>query len=92
MLKTIVVNSGRPGVSAAAELVTLAVTAIGLILLLPPLGGRGAAIVSLAAYVTGFVYLLVAVLRTAPEGVNDYVLPGRSDLAWARSLLRLRGR
>jgi O-antigen/teichoic acid export membrane protein len=55
--------SGRPSYAARAELVALSVTVPGLIVLLPALGGRGAALVSVIAYSASFTMLVRAARR-----------------------------
>ncbi len=91
--------SGWPGASAQGQLIALVVTVPGLILLLPPLGGEGAALVSLAAYALSFVFLLRQAVRRLGGGVRDYLVPKRSDLralrrspAVERLVRRFRGR
>lgn len=54
---------GRPGLSAVAEGVSMAVTAIGLVMLVPRYGYIGAAIVSSLAYTISFLIMLVLAHR-----------------------------
>lgn len=80
---------GRPGYSSIGEMVGLPLTVVGLVIFVPLYGIIGAAVVSLAAYVTR---LAVTLLLLRREGVR-HVIPGRDDLAWLwrRSTQRLRG-
>jgi O-antigen/teichoic acid export membrane protein len=63
--------AGLPLVPSAAEGVALVMTAVGLLLLLEPLGGLGAAIVSVAAYGTSFVIQLLVARRRFEHCVNS---------------------
>ncbi len=63
---------GRPGLPSCAEGVSMAVTAIGLYVLVPRYGYIGAAIVSSVAYTTSF--LLMLVLAHKLLGLNLRVL------------------
>lgn len=58
ILKASFQGAGRPIILAKAEIISLVVTIVGLILLLPWLGIVGAAIVSVLAYGTSLAYLL----------------------------------
>jgi O-antigen/teichoic acid export membrane protein len=80
---------GRPGLATAGQLIALAVTVPGLLLLLGPLGAYGAAIVSCAAYAAYFAFALYAAHRHFGGRVLDYLVPRAADvsLLW-RSLLR----
>jgi hypothetical protein len=60
---------------------------VGLAALLRPLGGLGAAIVSLAAYSASFVFQLVMARRRVEAPLSAYLLPSRVDVRWARDLL-----
>jgi O-antigen/teichoic acid export membrane protein len=68
--------AGQPGRSSISETIALAVSAVGLVILLPPFGIAGAAAVSTIAYLTRLLTLLI-VLR--PLGVRR-VVPGREDV------------
>jgi Na+-driven multidrug efflux pump len=57
-------------------------------LLLGPLGGLGAAVVSLVAYTASFVFQLVMARRRIAAPLRAYLVPSRSDLRWARGLRR----
>jgi hypothetical protein len=60
---------------------------VGLAVLLRPLGGLGAAIVSLAAYSASFAFQLIMARRRIDAPLSAYLLPSRVDLRWARNLL-----
>ena len=72
---------GSPRVPSVAEAVALMVTAAGLLLLLGPLGGVGAALVSLIAYALAFVIQLVFARRrfTLDE---PFIWPQFADIEW----------
>ncbi len=90
VLSGALVAAGRPGIPALAEASALVITVPGLILLLPSLGGIGAALVSVVAYTASFAIQLRVARREF--GRNRYLLIRRSDLAFvgnmARPLLR----
>jgi O-antigen/teichoic acid export membrane protein len=77
--------AGRPGLFTAGHIVALVVTVPGLLLLLPPLGAYGAAIVSSVSAVSQFAFLLVMVRREFGGSLWDYVVPKPVD----RKLIRL---
>ena len=77
---------GAPLIPSAAEAVALVITAVGLAVLLKPLGGVGAAIVSLAAYSTSFVVQVVMAHRRLGVPLTDFLVPCRADAEWARSV------
>ena len=80
---------GQPSYSSISEVTGVLVTIVGLVIFVPLYGITGAAVVSLAAYVTRFAVTLLLLRR---EGVK-HVIPGMDDLAWLwrRSTQRLRG-
>jgi O-antigen/teichoic acid export membrane protein len=86
--------SGRPGQTMVGELIALVVTVPGLILLLPSMGGEGAALVSVVAYALSFMKLLSVARRHLGGRYVDYLLITRGDIAWTarfvRSMLRLK--
>lgn len=89
--------TGRPGAPSIGELVSLAITIPGLILLLPSMGAMGAAIVTAAAYATTFAILLHIAAGHFGHRVHDYLIPHRADLGAIRQFLapitsRLRSR
>ncbi len=78
---------GAPIVPSIGEALALIVTVVGLIVLLGPLGGLGAAIVSVAAYSTSFAFQLVMANRRSGAGFRAFMVPRRSDAIWARAAL-----
>jgi O-antigen/teichoic acid export membrane protein len=76
-----VLTAGRRILGAgASEIVSLGITLVGLVLLLPPLGGVGAAIVSLVAYTVNFAWLLALACRDHGGRIADYLVVRRAEL------------
>jgi O-antigen/teichoic acid export membrane protein len=75
---------GAPVIPSVGEGIALIITGVGLFLLLGPLQGLGAAIVSLAAYSASFGYQLVMASRRIGAPVAAFVVPHKVDLLWAR--------
>jgi O-antigen/teichoic acid export membrane protein len=73
---------GHPLVPSLGEGAAVVTTLVGLLLLLGPLGGVGAAIASTVAYATSFAIQLAAARRLVPGG-GRYVVPTRRDLSVA---------
>jgi O-antigen/teichoic acid export membrane protein len=71
---------GRPVSVLRAELAALVVTAVGLWLLLGPLGIYGAALVSLIAYAVTTCWLLVEARLATGVSIADFLCPRRADL------------
>jgi O-antigen/teichoic acid export membrane protein len=71
-----------------SEIGTLVLTVVGLLLLLRPLGGVGAAIVSLVAYSANFAWLLRLARKDHGGRWTDYLIIRRAELAEARGALR----
>ena len=67
---------GRPGLSSAAEGVSVSVTAIGLFLLVPKYGYIGAAIVSSIAYTISFLVMLVLAKRHLGLDLRNLLVGG----------------
>jgi O-antigen/teichoic acid export membrane protein len=88
LLGRALVACGAPGPVLRSELLGLGVTALGLVLLLPSLGGIGAAIVSIAAYSVNFAFLLRAAQARLGGRVADYLVPRREDLRWASATVQ----
>jgi Na+-driven multidrug efflux pump len=82
---------GAPGATSIGEGIALLITVPGLILLLPTMGGLGAALVSLVAYGTSVGVQLALIRRRLGGTVRSYVLPHRADIRWARELLASAG-
>lgn len=70
----------RPGIVSWADIVALGVTVVGLVLLVPALGGVGAALVSLATYVVAFVLLLLAARSHFGLAVSDFLVADRAEV------------
>jgi O-antigen/teichoic acid export membrane protein len=87
VLSTALIADGAPLIPSLAEGMALVITVVGLAVLLGPLGGLGAAIVSLAAYSASFLYQLVMASRRTRLVVTNFLVPSRADAVWARSLL-----
>jgi len=69
---------GQPGYSSIGEVTGVLLTVVGLVILVPLYGITGAAVVSLAAYVTRLAVTLFLLRR---EGVK-HVVPGMDDVTW----------
>jgi O-antigen/teichoic acid export membrane protein len=70
----------RPAVAGIGEVLALVVTAVGLVVLLPLLGGIGAAIVSVAAYAVNFAWLLRITRRELGGSRREYLIPHGDEL------------
>jgi O-antigen/teichoic acid export membrane protein len=79
---------GAPLIPSIAEGIALVITVLGLIVLLPSLGGLGAALVSLSAYSTSFVFQLIMARQRIDASYRRYLLPSRGDFTWAGDLLK----
>lgn len=88
ILSSALSSAGHPGVAARAEIYAVLITVPGLLLLLGPLGGVGAAIVSVLAYAFTDAYLLLEVKSRFGGRVLDYVLPRRDDFAFLATAAR----
>lgn len=82
VLRDVTTSAGMPGAAARAELVALLITVPGIIVLVPPLGGVGAALVSAAAYTAGFIYLLIVCHRRFETPLSEFLVLRGSDLRW----------
>jgi len=85
VLSALLTAAGRPGLVTIGELLALAVTVPGLVLLLPSLGGIGAALVSLVAYSLAFGYLLITARSHFRMPLADFLVVRGSDFAQARA-------
>jgi len=82
-------SAGRRILAAGvSEIATLCLTVVGLLLLLDPLGGLGAAIVSLVAYTFNFGWLLRIAVRDHGGAVTDYLFIRRDEFGEARAAIR----
>lgn len=84
VLSTALQADGVPLIPSIGEGIALVVTVVGLILLLPPLQGMGAAIVSLVAYAASFLFQLVMARRRIGAPLRAFLLPSRADAHWLR--------
>lgn len=82
------IGAGRPGQAAWAEGMAVGVTVVGLLLLVGPLGGLGAAIVSLVAYSVSFGYLLAQARSRFNSPVRGFLIPTPADARWGMGELR----
>jgi O-antigen/teichoic acid export membrane protein len=80
-------SAGHPGLSTAAEIVALVATVVGLIILLPPLGGVGAALVSLIAYSANLALQLSFSRRAFAIPTTQLLRPAAGDLRRVRLAL-----
>jgi O-antigen/teichoic acid export membrane protein len=83
VLSTALAADGAPMIPTVGEGMALIVTVGGLLVLLGPLQGVGAAIVSLAAYSSSFVFQLIMARRRLNLPLREFVIPKRADLSWA---------
>lgn len=84
VLSTALQGDGAPLISTYGEGIALVVTVVGLIALLKPLGGVGAAIVSLVAYSASFLFQVVMAGRRIGVARRDFLVPRRADVMWLR--------
>jgi O-antigen/teichoic acid export membrane protein len=85
VLSTALQADGVPLIPTVGEGIALAVTVMGLVLLLPSLQGLGAALVSLAAYSTSFAFQLAMARRRIDAPLRTFLVPSRADVHWVRS-------
>lgn len=74
---------GAPLIPTVGEALALVVTVVGLLTLLRPLQGIGAAVVSFAAYSVSFAFQLVMAQRRIRAPIRAFLLPSAEDLRWA---------
>jgi O-antigen/teichoic acid export membrane protein len=79
---------GRPGAGAIAQTVGLIVTVPSLIVLVPELGGEGAALVSSVVALVIFLTLIPVGKRHFGLGLKELLVLHRRDLRWARDQVR----
>lgn len=79
-IESVLIGIGRPGDAAKAELLTLPVTAIGLVVLLPLIGLAGAGWTSLAAYLLAFVLMSRRAATALGTTRRRLLAPERKDL------------
>ena len=81
-------SAGRPGVLTISDGLGLTLTVPALVLLLPVLGGVGAALGTACASTVVLGYLLFWCNRTFAIPARHFILVRRSDIAWAWSHVR----
>lgn len=79
VITSYIFSQGRPLVNTGITLVSLAVTLVALLLLVPPYGVHGAAAASSLAYIAHFGAALVAYRRISGENPLTAVVPQRAD-------------
>ncbi len=80
--------ANRPGAGATAQAIGLAVTVPALLVVLPILGGVGAALVSLVAYGVVFCIVFSIAKRHFDFRARDLLVPTGGDLRWLIRILR----
>ncbi len=89
VLGTALQNAGHPGIPALGEMLALIVTVAGLIVLLRPLGGLGAAIVSGMAYTTNSAVQIACARARLQISLSEMLVVKRSDLDYLVAAGRL---
>jgi O-antigen/teichoic acid export membrane protein len=84
--------SGRPGLYTTGQMIALAITIPGLLVFLPVWGVYGAAVVSVAAYLAQFAFLLWTARRHFAGSYLDLLVPRRADLRTVAAVLPRRSR
>lgn len=79
--------AGHPLIPTVAECLSLVITVVGLAILLGPLGGIGAALVSVGSYSISFTFQVIAASRRINAPIRTFLLPGPRDLRWAAALV-----
>jgi O-antigen/teichoic acid export membrane protein len=93
ILAAYVFSRGKPLVNAQIGFVTLIVTIVGDIALIPVFEVSGAAAASSAAYIVSLVMTAIAYRRLSGGAINDAVLPRRADaVLYLDGVRSLRGR
>lgn len=87
-LAVMLTSLGYPATESIGQLVALAITIVGLPLLLPSFGGEGAAITSLVAYSANLAVLVHAARRKIGGTLRSYFIVTRTDCAWLAQLIR----
>jgi O-antigen/teichoic acid export membrane protein/predicted O-methyltransferase YrrM len=82
ILRPALAAADRPGVGSFSELASLVITVPGLLVLLPILGGVGAALVSIAAYAGAFLVLAVSAKRRFELPLTAFMIPRVADARW----------
>jgi O-antigen/teichoic acid export membrane protein len=82
ILRPVLAAVDRPGVGSVSEISSLLITVPGLFLLLPSLGGIGAALISIVAYAASFLVLVVSARRRFGLPVTAFMIPRPADVRW----------
>ena len=90
VLQVVLQAANRPLDAGIAEVVAVAVTALALAALLPPLGILGAGLASLLAYVTSTAWMLRRVKRLLGASTAEFLVVSREDVAKLRQSLTRR--
>jgi O-antigen/teichoic acid export membrane protein len=85
---SIAAGLGAPGISSAGEIGALAITMVGLAVLVPLGGAIAAAAVSTAAYTVNLAVQVILLRRKLRISVSDLLMPRWSDLPALTSMLR----
>jgi O-antigen/teichoic acid export membrane protein len=80
VLSSALTSGGHPEASARSEGLALLITIPGLLLLIPPLGGQGAALVSVLSYAASFGYLLTRGRLVFGASLKDLLVPQWADV------------
>jgi len=80
VMNAILKGIGKPIVSSYGEMISLGVTIPLLWLLLPRLNMIGAAITSIVAYTTNFIYLFIFLNREYSFRIKDIIFPQKEDI------------
>ena len=87
LFSSLVIAQGRPLMASVGGAATLFVMVALDLVLIPELGGDGAAIAKSVAYTVGGVMMVVIFLRMFKADARELV-PGREDIRWYRRKLR----
>jgi O-antigen/teichoic acid export membrane protein len=87
ILTTALAADGAPGKASIAEGAALVITIPGLLVLVPVLGGLGAAIVGLVAYSVSFTYQVHVMRNRLGGSRRSFLLPRAEDARWAMQLV-----
>lgn len=80
---------GMPEATAYAEITSLILTVVLLVLFLPVFGIMGAAVISLLAYLTATIILILFVLHSHSLTLGALLVINRSDIAYLQARLRV---
>lgn len=89
-IESMLVGIGRPGQAARAELLSIPVTLVGLVVLLPTIGLVGAGWASLVAYLTAFALMSRSASAALELPLRRLLVPARTDVVMIVRRLRRR--